>query len=105
MVTFTNADRDAINHVLKNGGSYVMTVQSSDISSDASFETSPHIAPDLYTGFRLDPSPSIEDPKADALVLRYGDGWLQVISAVHRRGGHIIYKKLPTGDFGATIKV
>lgn len=82
-----------------------MVIPRTDISSNNEFESYDDVAPNLYTGFRMDPTSAIQNPREAALILVHGDGWSQVISAVYRRGGTITYKKLSRGDFEAFIDI
>lgn len=90
---------------LSNGGVLTFTIDSSDISSDNSFENFELIKPYLYTGFELRPSSVMHEPKEAAQLYVYGDTWTRVITFVYRNSGKIIYKKLPTGSFLAECSV
>ena len=90
---------------LENGGTLVFTIDSIEISSNNSSEDYSQVKPYLYSGFELEPSSIIHDPKYDGHLLLHGDSWSKVVTSVHRLGGKIIYKKLTTGNYQAECTV
>lgn len=92
--------QDAIN----NGGTLTYTVDSIDISENE-FEELSSIKPMLYKGFEIPPSTIIHDPAEAAQIYMHGDNWTRIVTTTYLKGGRVIYKKLPSGQFQATCTI
>ncbi|MDW9365806.1 hypothetical protein GOA99_07180 [Sinorhizobium meliloti] len=103
MANFSQAGRDGIWNVLKEGGSYTMLLDADDMQmSDDVVEA---LGDTLHTGFEMEPTSLIYFDDAASEILRLADGWTAVPVRVYRAGGKIIYKKLSDGRFEARITV
>ncbi|TCA17381.1 hypothetical protein E0H68_06295 [Rhizobium leguminosarum bv. viciae] len=103
MTAFTQADRDGIWSVLENGGSYTTKLAENEMTmSDDVIEA---LGDTLHTGFVMPPTSLIYLDEAATKILHLADGWTAVPVRVYRRGGSITYKKLPSGEFEATINI
>jgi|GEM_PF-1816495 hypothetical protein len=88
---------------LQKGGTINLQIEATDISSDLSFESSPDIKPNLYSGFELIPSSAImASSKEIASLLIYGDFWTRVVTFAYSHNGKIVYMKLPNGKYQVT---
>lgn len=90
---------------LSKGGNLTFEIDAADIDLSGQFEKSPLIKPFLSSGFELKPSPIIDNPRDAAQILLYGDSWTCVVTLVYKKGGSIIYKKLPSGRYEAKVSV
>lgn len=104
MVTLTQVDRDGIDNILANGGTYTLVIDADDIGMTPQKELLPDIAPGLTTGFPLPLSPPTNATDIVS-VLRYGDVWSRELVKIANRGGDVIYKKLPSNQYEATITI
>ncbi|MBB3521009.1 MULTISPECIES: hypothetical protein [unclassified Rhizobium] len=104
MVALTAADRAGIDNILANGGTYTLVIDASDIQMTSETEQWPDIAPNLTTGFELPLTPPT-NPRDIALALRYGDVWGRELVKIGNKGGRVVYRKLPSGQYEAEITI
>lgn len=102
MVTLTAADRAGIDNILVNGGTYTVIIDAADIQMTPATEQWPDIAPNLTTGFELPLTPPT-NPRDTATVLLYGDLWGRELVKIGNKGGRVVYRKRPSGQYEADI--
>lgn len=103
-MSITGVTEEEYKHYVAHGGTLHFEIESSDIDPSGSFEKSPLIQPYLNSGFEIKPSPSIEMPTNSAALFLYGGSWVRVIAHTYKNGGSIVYVKLPSGRYKATVK-
>ncbi len=104
-MAITGVSEAEYKHFLSHGGDLTFEIEATDIDSTGGFESSPLIKPFLASGFELRPSPIIEEPQDQALLLFYGGSWTRVVTHTYLNGGSIIYKKLSNGRYEAKVSL
>jgi hypothetical protein len=103
LVEFNEEEYEAIRGVIDHGGFYTVVIDAADIPMDARSEAFPAVAPVLSTGFEMPPSSIINEPISANEILTKVDTWGQVQVLIYKRGGKIVYRKLPDGRYEAKI--
>lgn len=104
-MAITGVTREQWSCFIREGGELIAEIDPEDISKNRSFEQAPSIAKNLKTGFEIPPSPIIHDPEIGDMIELLGDSWAQILVAVYRLGGSIIYRQLPNGRYEAKMSI
>jgi len=100
---YADDELKVIRGVIEHGGIYTIEIDASEIPITEVEEAWDSIAPVLTSGFEMPPSTIIHDPVTANEILTKVDTWGQIVVLVYRSGGRIIYKKLQSGRFEATV--
>jgi hypothetical protein len=105
VMAVTGVSEHEYRNFLENGGDLTFEIDAKDIDASGDFEKSPLIEPFLITGFQLQPTPLVNDPKERATLFFYGGSWTKVVVHTYANKGSIIYRKLSSGRYEAKVSV
>jgi hypothetical protein len=100
---YADEELEVIRGVIEHGGIYTIEIDASEIPMTEVEEAWDGIAPVLTSGFEMPPSTVIQDPVAANEILTKVDTWGQIVVLVYRSGGRIIYRKLHSGRYEASV--
>ena len=99
---YADEELEVVRGVIEHGGIYTIEIDASEIPMTEVEEAWDDIAPVLTSGFEIPPS-TVQDPVAANEILTKVDTWGQIVVLVYRSGGRIIYRKLPSGLYEASV--